>query len=82
MYRPLTDDEKKAILRDGAEATLKEAQRRADDIHRIRRAAEMVWSALLTTPEWQVEQPPMPSEMTTAPHEQLWSVQPKVTFEQ
>jgi hypothetical protein len=79
MLQPLSDDEKKSALRDGAVGALREAQR--PEVQQLAQTARDIFTALVKTPTWHIQQSPPPSNMS-APVEELWSVTPKVTFEQ
>lgn len=81
MIRPLTEDEKRTVLLQMVAATLKEEQRRAPELKQMRDTARSVFSALLKAPVLHVGEAPMPSGMTQAPIEELWSVTPNVTIE-
>ena len=81
MIRPLSDDEKRDVLRQMAEATLEEAKRRAPELKQMRDTAHNVFWSLVQAPTLHVEQAPMPSSMTQPPVEEIWSVNPKVTIE-
>jgi hypothetical protein len=76
----LSDDEKKAALRDGAVGALTEAMR--PEVQQLAQTARDVFTALVMTPNWHIQQSPIPAGMNTPPSEELWSVTPKVTFEQ
>lgn len=79
MVQPLSDDEKKAALRDGAVGALTEAMR--PEVQQLAQTARDVFTALVKTPTWHIQQSPIPAGVN-APSEELWSVTPKVTFEQ
>jgi hypothetical protein len=79
VVHPLSDDEKKSALRDGAVAALREAQR--PEVQQLAQTARDVFTALVMTPTWHIQQSPPPAGIG-APNEELWSVTPKVTFEQ
>jgi hypothetical protein len=81
MIRPLNEDEKRKVLLEMAAATLKEEQRRAPELKQMRDTARAVFAAFLRAPVLHVEEAPMPSGMTQAPIEELWSVTPEVTIE-
>lgn len=81
MFRPLSETEKMAALRDGAVGALEELKRREAQMREIRQTVHAVWGAFVTAPMWEVVQAPLPADMTSAPFEELWSVKPKVTFE-
>lgn len=83
MYRPLTEDEKKQYLVEGAVAAVEEAHRHQPEIDELRRTAQTIFAAYLPkfSPQLEVQQAPMPSQKTAPPFEELWStrVTPKVT---
>lgn len=79
MFRPLSDDEKRAILRD-AVAGAKELLERPE-VQEVREAAHTIFWAMVKSPTWQVTEASMPSAMQAPPFEELWSVKPKVTVE-
>jgi hypothetical protein len=81
MIRPLTDDEKRTVLLQMVQSTLREEQRRAPELKQLRDTARSVFDAFVRTPVLHVGEAPMPSGMTQAPIEELWSVTPKVTIE-
>jgi hypothetical protein len=81
MIRPLTDAEKRKVLLEMVTATLEEEKRRAPELKQLRDTARTVFAAFVTAPILHVEEAPMPSSMTQAPIEELWSVTPKVTVE-
>jgi hypothetical protein len=83
MYRPLSESEKEAALRDGAVGAAHEMKKRKADLADMQKAAGTMFAAMLPkfSPRLEVVQAPMPSEMTAPLFEELWSVKPKVTFE-
>lgn len=83
MFRPLSETEKKQYLREGAQAALAEAKRREAELHQISTTAAAVFCAYLPkfSPTLEIVQAPFPSDRSTPPFEELWSVRPKVTFE-
>lgn len=83
MFRPLSDSEKKQALTDGAVGAIKEVRRAAPELERLSRTAATVFTAFLPkfSPTLEVVQAPFPSEKKGSPFEELWSVNPKVTFE-
>lgn len=84
MFRPLSENEKKAALRDGVEWAKQEIADHQTEFDRTRLAAETIFAAYLPkhSPTLGVEEARMPSLMKAPPFEELWSVRPKVTFEQ
>jgi len=81
MIQPLTEEQKKQYLREGAMDAIKTARANKAKFDEIQLAARTVFAKLLTTPEWGIEEAPLPAGMAT-PFEQLWSVTPKVTHTQ
>lgn len=81
MIRPLSDDEKREVLRDMAFATLEEMRRREPQLKEMRETAQALFWALVKQPTLHVVQADMPAGMTVAPVESIWSVTPKVTVE-
>jgi hypothetical protein len=79
MFRPLSDDEKREALRDGAIGTIREAQRRSPELQRLAHTAQNVFQALLQADTWTVEEAELPPWMKTPPVEELWSVKAEVT---
>ena len=81
MLRPLSEDEKRTALKQMVEATREEAKRRAPELKQIQETAQALFWSLVKTPTLHVTQADMPSDMTHAPVEEIWSVQPRVTVE-
>lgn len=81
MIRPLSDDEKRDVLRQMVFATLAEAKRREPELRQVRETAETLFWSFVKAPTLHVEEAPMPSSMTQPPVEEIWSVTPKVTIE-
>lgn len=82
MYRPLSEDEKKSILREAAINVLRERRRREPELKQLRETAHAMFGALVTAPTLHIQEAPLPAWMKTPPAEpELWSVKPKVTSE-
>lgn len=81
MLRPLSDDEKKDVLRQMVQATIEETKRRGPELLQIKQAAQTLFWEFVKQPVLHIEEAEMPSSMTAPPVEELWSVQPKVTIE-
>jgi hypothetical protein len=79
MFRPLSDDEKREALREGAIGAVQEAQRRIPELQQLAQTAQNVFHAFLQAETWTVEEAELPAWMKTPPLEELWSVKAKVT---
>jgi len=80
MYRPLTDDEKRAAIRDGVTSTMAEAQRLEPELRQLRETAKRAFFALITAPTLTIEQAPLSegAKPPTEPEGWTVTVAPKV----
>lgn len=79
MFRPLSDEEKRAVLRDAAEGA--KAMLARPETREMQEAARALFWATVTAPTLQIVESAMPSSMTAPPFEELWTVKPKLTAE-
>jgi hypothetical protein len=82
VIKPLTEEERKAALRDGIAATLEEASRREPELRQLRETAKKTFYALLSAPTWDVTQAPLPEGATPQPVDENWTVTTKVTVQE
>lgn len=80
MFHPLSDEEKKAALRDGALGAIQEARRRQSEIRELQKTARAMFQALISAPRLGVQEAPLP-QGGALPTAEGWKVTPKVTQE-
>ena len=77
MPLPLSDDEKKRILREGVFETARYAKRHEAELRQIRETAQAMFWGLVAAPTWQIVEAPLPED-AQVPAEG-WHVTAKVT---